>query len=142
MPTENDKKRGLIIILILFSYFSEISYLIVENSGINFIDKKIYKDKDSCRSNFPPDNKIEDFLRTSVRYEWNKTFDYGLNETGNAIATDNNGNLIVVGTLINRTKKNDTDAFAAKFYPNGTLIWLRTIGGNFSEEFFDLVLDN
>ncbi|MHA1274773.1 MAG: hypothetical protein ACTSQS_15230 [Promethearchaeota archaeon] len=142
MPAKNDRKRGLIIILILFLYFSEISYFIVENSGINFMNKNINKDKNSFHSDFPPDNKIEDFLRTSVRYEWNKTFDYGLNETGNAIATDNNGNLIVVGTLINRTKKNDTDAFAAKFYPNGTLIWLRTIGGNFSEEFFDLVLDN
>lgn len=69
---------------------------------------------------------------------WIRQFGTGGNDYAYGAAIDSSGNLYVSGTFANGST---TDAFVAKYDPNGNRTWLRSFGSNDSDTAFDVAVD-
>jgi hypothetical protein len=89
---------------------------------------------------------------TSAQYEWSWAITEGgpVNEYITAITCDVDGNIYAAGSFEGSldffgetiVSEGDNDVFVASFTSDGTLIWVRTGGGEFEDIPFDICADN
>ena len=93
------------------------------------------------------------FSANAQTLTWVKSFGGIATETANGIATDGNGNVIVVGYYLNQTdfdpgpgvsidtSRGESDAYILKLNPAGELLWHVTMGGSWYEDALGVVVD-
>ena len=84
---------------------------------------------------------------------WVETYGSTGHDTPTKMATDANGNIVVVGSFVNTinftnsasvnsiTSNGNNDAFAMKVDENGTVLWANTYGGSENDFAFDVAID-
>ncbi len=91
---------------------------------------------------------IDAFIRrydTNGNIVWTRQFGSASQDFANGISIDTAGNSVVVGhtagSLPGETSAGGEDAFAAKYDPNGTLVWTRQFGTSGSDQARGVVVD-
>ena len=88
---------------------------------------------------------------TSGTVQWAKSIGGTINDSGQAIATDNNGNVYVTGYYggtatfapgTTLTSEGSNDAFVAKYDTSGTVQWATSIGGTGSDIGYGIATDS
>ncbi len=126
-------------------------------------NNNIYLVGTTFSSNFPVLNAYQSVLKgisdifilklnSNMTTAWSTFFGCTLDDDGNGIAIDNNGNSFIIGT----TKKNNfpvlnawlpiykgpSDAIVSKFSPTGGLIWSTFVGGQGTDDGNSIAVDN
>lgn len=80
-------------------------------------------------------------IKKQSTFHWNQTIlNYGVDE-GNDLVNDQDGNIIVTGSIFN-SSKNALDIIIVKYDSNGDILWNKTWGGNFDDSGLSVTTDS
>jgi hypothetical protein len=118
-----------------------ITAIVVEPGSGDIIGTGYFRDKIDFGGGLMGSTGSEDVfvfrLKADGQHVWSKRFGDGDTQNGQAIALDSKGAIYITGEVYGSvdfgdgkvlTSKGSSDAFVAKFDPNGTVIWARLFG--------------
>ncbi|MDQ3943697.1 MAG: SBBP repeat-containing protein [Actinomycetota bacterium] len=105
----------------------------------------------STQGAFPEQSNSGGFDAFITQYDidgnalWMRQFGSAVNDFGVAVATDENGEVIVVGStdgiLLTKSTGGGTDAFVRRYDAAGTAMWTEQFGGKFTDSAMGVAMD-